>query len=67
MTVWNGFVFIGVNEFPLPPATHLQGLRTSYQCPVAFSPEMQGEVENVARKRSVLGRIFDQVRGAVER
>ncbi len=43
------------------------GCHTSYQRTVAFSPEMKGEVEIVARKRSVLGRIFDQVRGAVER
>lgn len=44
-----------------------QGLRTSYQRTVSFNPEMKGEAEIVARKRSVLGRIFDKVRGAVER
>jgi multidrug efflux pump subunit AcrA (membrane-fusion protein) len=43
-----------------------QGLRTSYQQKLTFGPEMKGSVEIVARERSVLGRIFDKVRGALE-
>ncbi len=44
-----------------------EGLRTSFHRTLKYHPEMKGSVEVVARERSVLGRIFDKVRGAVER
>ena len=44
-----------------------EGLRTSFHRTLKYHPEMKGSVEVVARERSVLGRIFDKVRGAVGR
>ncbi len=41
------------------------GLLTSYQRTLAYKPETKGSVGVVARERSVLGRIFDKVRGKV--
>lgn len=43
-----------------------EGLRTSFHRTLAYHPEMKGAAEVVARERSVLGRIFDRVRGAVQ-
>lgn len=40
-------------------------LLSSFHRPLAYRPEMKGQVEIVARHRSILGRIFDKLRGAV--
>ncbi len=43
------------------------GLTTSFHRTLPFRPEMKGQVEVVTRDRSVLGRIFDKLRGSVDR
>lgn len=44
-----------------------QGLTTSFHRTLPFRPEMMGTVEVVTRDRSVLGRIFDRLRGTMDR
>lgn len=43
------------------------GLTTSFHRTLPFKPEMKGQVEVVTKDRSVLGRIFDKLRGAADR
>lgn len=43
------------------------GLTTSFHRTLPFRPEIKGQVEVVTRDRSVLGRVFDKLRGAVDR
>jgi multidrug efflux pump subunit AcrA (membrane-fusion protein) len=43
-----------------------QGLMSSFRRKLTYSPEMNVQVEVVAKERSVLGRIFDRLRGAVQ-
>jgi hypothetical protein len=44
-----------------------QGLTTSFNHTLAFRPEMKGQVEVVTRDRSLLGRMVDRLRGAMDR
>jgi multidrug efflux pump subunit AcrA (membrane-fusion protein) len=44
-----------------------QGLKTSFHRTLAFKPEMNGQVDVVTRDRSILGRIVDRLRGAMDR
>lgn len=43
------------------------GLTTSYHRTLEFRPEMKGQVDVVARDRSILGRILDRLRGTMDR
>jgi len=42
-------------------------LTTSFHRTLPFKPEMKAQVEVVTRDRSVLGRVFDRLRGAADR
>lgn len=44
-----------------------EGLTTSFHRTLDFRPEMMGQVDVVTRDRSVLGRIVDRLRGAMDR
>jgi HlyD family secretion protein len=43
------------------------GLTTSYHHTLDFRPEMKGQVDVLARDRSILGRIVDRLRGSMDR
>jgi HlyD family secretion protein len=43
------------------------GLTTSFHRVLPFRPEMKGRVQVVARERSLLGRVFDRLRGMADR
>jgi hypothetical protein len=43
------------------------GITTSFHRILPFRPEMKGQVQVVARERSLLGRVFDRLRGMADR